>query len=218
VRKTAHPKIRALTEKLDATDVKRAIYVDYEGNIRQPPTLLGWRIDKVHFGAIVEPLFATCANRYRARGNWLHDHAALVQRLITRAEQEQRRIVSWSEHDWRQMCAVLDRNWRSRLQKVYRNAIKTARPWYWRRHQRTPPEASLEHFLEEIGQPHPQRYGPGLVEESLKLIRRELNEVGNYAKLTDLARSRWVAVVKHNQLDLKGMEAVMRKVTTSKEN
>jgi hypothetical protein len=63
---TQPPALKASTARLDSAEVERAIYLDYEGNTDAPPTLLGWRIEGVHFGAIVEPLFGTCANRYRA--------------------------------------------------------------------------------------------------------------------------------------------------------
>ena len=33
---------KASKQKLTEEELKRAIYVDYEGNIKLPPTLLGW--------------------------------------------------------------------------------------------------------------------------------------------------------------------------------
>lgn len=206
--------MKASTAKLDASEIRRAIYVDYEGNENRPPTLLGWRVERVHFGAIVEPLFATCADRYRAPGNHYQAHGALIQSLISKAERDDRRIVSWSEHDWREMMAALDdTEWQARLCVVYRNAIKTARPWYRQHFGQTPPGATLGHFLERTGKPHPSKYGQGLVGTALRVVRQQLEAGEDYAGLTPRARASWVTVVKHNQLDLVGMEHVMQATT-----
>jgi hypothetical protein len=211
---TQPPDLRASTAKLDATEVERAIYVDYEGNTDAPPTLLGWWVDGVHFGAIVEPLFGTCANRYRAKGNAVQAHNEVVEALVCRAEQEDRRIVSWSEHDWRLMRDALpDPERQQRLCTVYRNALSTARPWYRKTYGHTPTAATLTHFLECLGQPHPKRYGPGLVGKALHMLRQQLQQGRPYDQLTPRARANWVMVVKHNRLDLEGMERVLKSVT-----
>lgn len=206
--------MEASRAKLDATEIARAIYVDYEGNEDRLPTLLGWRVEGVHFGAIVEPLFSTCADRYRAHGNHYQTHGALVQSLISKAERQDRRIVSWSEHDWREMMAALDdTEWQARLCVVYRNAIKTARPWYRKHFGETPPGARLSHFLERTDKPHPARYGQGLVGTALRVVRQQLESGKTYPELTPRARANWVTVVKHNKLDLAGMEHVLRTCT-----
>jgi len=206
--------VKALTKKLTREEVVQALYVDYEGNMDLPPTLLGWRVDGANFGAIVDQSFATCADRYRASGVLRRDHGELVQELIARAEAEQRRLVSWSEHDCRQMLAVLpDPDWQMRLHAVYRNAIKTARPWYRSVYGESPPKAELQHFLICLGHPPPERYGQGVVGSALRLLRTQLSEGRTYPELTPKARKGWVQVVKHNRLDLEGMEVVLRSAT-----
>ncbi len=69
--------------KITAAQAKSAIYLDYEGNKDKAPTLLGWAVSGTYKAAIVEPLVATCANRYRAKGIYAEDHANLVLRLIS---------------------------------------------------------------------------------------------------------------------------------------
>lgn len=205
---------QASTAKLTPEEICRAIYVDYEGSMDRPPSLLGWRIDGVHFGAIVEPVFAPCADKYRAKGNHFQDHGPLVASLIMKAERESRRIVSWSEHDWREMMAALDEpSLQERLCTVYRNAIKSARPWYRNHFGETPPRATLAHFLEWLGTPHPERYGQGKVGTGLRIIREQLETGRSYSELSPKARAHWVTVVKHNRLDLQGMERVLQATT-----
>jgi hypothetical protein len=208
------PELRASTKGLSAQDVERAIYIDYEGNVDQLPTLLGWRVDGVNHGAILDPEFATCSDRFRVKCVFLEDHKELVRRLILQAESEDRRLVSWSGHDWRHMMAALSTpDWQTRLCVVYRNAIKTARPWHRKTYGHTPPEASLHHFLTCIGTPQPARYGQAIVGAALRLIRGQLQQGREYAQLTPKARASWVNVVKHNRLDLEGMQFVLKAVT-----
>lgn len=57
---------KASSAKVTAEEVKKAIYIDYEGNIKLPPTLLGWYVDGEYMASILEPLFETCENRYKA--------------------------------------------------------------------------------------------------------------------------------------------------------
>lgn len=206
--------MKASTAKLTATEAERALYVDYEGNVDRPPTLLGWREDGRTDGAIIEPNFSTCEDRWRARGVFVWDHEELVKDLITRAEQEDRHIVSWSEHDWRHMMRILrDEAWQERLCKVYRNAIQTARPWYRRNHGPLPQAATLNFFLTLFGEEPPEIFGLEVVGTALRLLRTQLAEQRSYPELTPTARKAWVRVVKHNRLDLAGMEFVMKRVT-----
>lgn len=194
--------------------VQNALWMDYEGNTGRPPTLLGWMCQDKTEGAIVEPLFKTCENRFRAKDLWLRDHCTLLHNLIVRAETEDRLIVSWSEHDWRHMCTALnDASWIERLGHRYRNAIPTAKAWHRRHHGSSPDLASLEHFLGLVGYVVPERFGSGLVGAHLRMIRAQLQQCRAYPDLSPRARANWVAVVKHNRHDLKGMAIVMRAAT-----
>jgi hypothetical protein len=121
-------------------------------------------------------------------------------------------IVSWSEHDLKVMESVLDSDEQQRLRIVYRNAIKTARPWHQKAHGKLPNGATLAYFCELLGFAVPDRYGTGIVGDALRLLRQQLSEGRHYADLTPKARGAWVAVVKHNRLDLLGTAHVLRKI------
>lgn len=79
--------------RLNADDVRQAIFIDYEGNIDKPPTLLGWRLMGEAHALIIEATFTVCANRYGAKGVEFQDHATLALHLIELAEQEGRKLV-----------------------------------------------------------------------------------------------------------------------------
>ena len=208
----AEQRPKASSAKLTAGEVKKAIYIDYEGNIKLPPTLLGWYVDGEHKASILEPLFETCENRYKAKGVYLEDHTQLALRLIQQAEDEERLIVSWSEHDYLLMCKVLTPSDAERLKLVYRNAIRTARPWYRKKHGPLPEKASLNFFEDLLGFYVPDRFGLGLVGESLRLIRGQIKEGRNYADLTSAAKDGWTSIIRHNKLDLEGMAFVCGKM------
>ena len=204
---------KASSARLTALEAMNAIYIDYEGNIKVPPTLLGWYVDGDYMASIIEPVFETCENRYKAKGIFLEDHSDLALRLIQQAEDEGRLIVSWSEHDFLQMSKVLKPKDHERLKAIYRNAIRTARPWYRKKYGPLPQEASLDFFEDLLGFYVPERFGVGLVGNSLRLIRSQIVDGRGYADLTNAARDGWTTVVRHNKLDLEGMAFVLRRIT-----
>ena len=201
---------------LTTTEVGRAIYLDYEGNTGMAPVLLGWRFDGVNSQSIVDPTFSTCAGRYKAKAVDERDHQQLVRDLIDRARREDRRIVSWSRHDLNQMLAVLDPEEATTLHSVYRNALDTARPWHRKTRGTVSPDgARLSYFSELLGFPVPDRFGLGIVGDGLRLIRSQIEQQREYAQLSPKARGAWVAIVRHNRLDLEAMEHVLRTITDS---
>jgi hypothetical protein len=210
----AEQRPKASSAKLTVEEAKRAIYIDYEGNMKLPPTLIGWYVDGVYKASILEPFFETCENRYKAKGIFLEDHTQLALRLIQQAEDENRLIVSWSEHDYLLMSKVLMPKDFERLKLVYRNAIRTARPWYRKKYGPLPDKASLDFFEDLLGFQVPERFGLGLVGKALGLIRGQIQEGRSYAQLTNAAREGWTTVVRHNKLDLEGMAYVSRVMTT----
>ena len=204
---------KASSAKLTAQEAMDAIYIDYEGNMKMPPTLLGWYVDGEYMGSIIEPLFATCENRYKAKDVYVEDHMELALRLIKQSEDEERLIVSWSEHDYLQMSKVLKPKDFDRLKLVYRNAIRTARPWYRQKYGPLPEKASLNFFEDLLGFYVPDRFGLGLVGEALRLIRRQIEGGRSYADFSKAAKNGWTSVVRHNKLDLEGMAFVLKKMT-----
>jgi hypothetical protein len=208
----AEQRPKASSAKLTAEEVKKAIYIDYEGNIKLPPTLLGWYVDGHYMASILEPLFETCENRYKAKGVYVEDHTQLALRLIQQAEDEGRLIVSWSEHDYLLMCKVLMPSDAERLKLFYRNAIRTAKPWYRQKYGPLPEKASLNFFEDLLGFYVPDRFGLGLVGEALRLIRGQIKEGRDYANLSKAAKNGWTNLVRHNKLDLEGMVFVLNEM------
>ncbi len=138
----------------------------------------------------------------------------MVLRLIGQAEDEGRLIVSWSEHDFLHMAKVLKLDDIQRLQVIYRNAIRTAKPWHQMKYGQLPGSATLDFFESLTGYAVPERFGLGLVGDALRLIRSQLIEGRDYSALSDKARDGWVKIVKHNRHDLIGMAHVLSFITS----
>lgn len=198
-------------------EARRAIYLDYEGNKSRDPVLMGWMTEGAIFGAIVDPAFAECAHRYRARHVGVADHLELATELLGQAASEHRKIISWSEHDFRVLCGLLDPHGVQRLGRVYRNAIPTARRWYCHAQGEGVGEASLAHYMDMLGYRVPEQYGQGVVGKALRNIRSQLSSGKRYGQLTSGARTGWQAVVKHNMHDLQAMALVVTEASRALE-
>ena len=215
IKTETHRKRRLTRQELD-----RAILVDYEGNkpapragAHPPPTLLGYLVDDSVAAGIIEPLFASnCAAKYRAKHAVPEDHHSLVTRLLQQAEREDRVIVSWSEHDLAHMVRAVP-ELQPRLQTVYRNAIKTVRPYLKEQGiQLKRGDARLYRVCEILKISVAEKYGEGLVGEGLSLVRRQLEQGKSYGELTPAAHRAWQGIVKHNRQDLLTMKAVLEVV------
>ncbi len=200
----------SLKPKIIAEELVRAIFIDYEGNIDREPTLLGWRLDGKSHAAILENEFATCSDRYRAKDIHLLAHKQLASDLLAQSCDEDRVIVSWSEYDLRVINQVLSAKDQARLASRYRNAITTAKSWHHKAMEKRAPMGDLSYFCQLLGFPIPKKYGTGKVGHGLRLIRNQLHEGREYPELTPKARASWVAIVKHNDLDLRSMEFVLQ--------
>lgn len=198
-----------IAERLNRDQIRTAIFIDYEGNKDKPPTLLGWRVDSENFSVIVEPAFETCANRFRAKNTGFRASMDIATELVAKACAERRVIVSWSEHDLHLLRKAAPNINTKHLVTVYRNALKTAKPWHGRTFGHAPQIASLAYFSSLFGLTTPDAFGAGIVGNGLTHLRKQLSEGRTYAELTPLARSEWVAIVKHNRYDLMNMEEVL---------
>ena len=198
-------------------EIKRAIFIDYEGSKDKPPTLLGYMVDGAVKAAIVEPCFSDCAGRYRAKHAVAADHGKIVRQLSDLSEKEDRVIISWSEHDYNKMMEVLraDAPAATILRKRFRNAIYSARRWIEIQYPQTSLKRNdLASMMQVTGYCVPEKYGTNLVKDALRLLRKQLTEARKYADLTDAAVKGWRTVAKHNVHDLKGMRQALENLIT----
>ena len=214
---TSSPRpLRKVVSQLDSKACTRAIWFDYEGSHRSPPTLLGWRVEGTYHARIVEPAFDTCASRYRAKAPTCSTHREAAHALVRLAAEEDRLLVSWSEHDFKILAGELDLPTLRAFRRRYVNALMLVRPWHWWNLGATAPAgASLHYIAGLVGIAIPPQYGQRVVADNLRHLRELLHAGASYGELGE-ERSRWVIVVKHNQWDLKAMSEVMRIVVAGR--
>jgi hypothetical protein len=197
--------------RLAPEDARRALYVDFEGQIDQAPVLLGctrWsrfgQVERV-WQAVTDPRFDTIA---RADGIESLTLSNAVERILQRAERKSRLIVAWTEHELdvvRDHCPEkLDR-----FQVRFVNARAVAVYWRNKCHGgQKPASNALADYLELVGWPVPEGAGPGVVGTTIAIIRRSLERDPSGRRLTDKQRRRWGALREHNRHDCAGMRRV----------
>jgi len=190
-------------------ELKRGIYLDFEGNMNQQPTLLGTMKDDQSDFVIVEEVFKDCAGRAGSPCRYAPLDSSL-RTLIEVAQEEDRRIISWSEHDFRVMVEHLEDEHQSLLETCYVNAIFPAKRWRALKRLDDQGPNTLGHYMSLLGWNVPKGMGTGTVGPALTTVRNSLNQgTGAWTGLTGHQRGIWRGVVSHNRHDLKGMRRVL---------
>lgn len=192
-------------------ELKRGIYLDFEGNKDQQPTLLGTMKDDQTDFVIVEEIFRDCANRRGSPCRYAPLDLSL-RTLIEMAQEEDRRIISWSEYDFGVMVEHLEDEHLSLLEACYVNAIFPAKRWRAWKHPDKKGPNTLDSYMKLLGWNVPEGIGTGTVGPALTRVRDSLNQgTGAWTGLTTHQRGRWRDVVRHNRHDLKGMRRVLKR-------
>jgi len=129
------PRSRPGHQIITPSEARTAIFIDYEATTKRAPTLLGVRIEKATQVWVLETAFQRCVGLGGASRTLRCDHSQCVTALVDRATQENRVIISWSEHDLRLMAPALagDTDRLASLHAQYRDAKKSGRRWMARK-------------------------------------------------------------------------------------
>lgn len=185
--------------RMTAVEARTAFYVDFEGGKDAAPVLLG--ILRKHTQQyVVDPVFRSLGPAYL-------ELRQAVATVVTRAERQDRRIVSWSEHDLDLVRRLADdRGLVRRFESRYANARALAARWAtrWPGIEK-PATGDLERYFELIGFDVPDAAGPGRVGHTVRSLRPGL-EAGREPNARQ--RARWSDLLEHNRYDCEGMRAV----------
>ena len=191
--------------------LRRALYIDFEGQKDQPPVLLGCATRTGNAAAprpwqyISDPAFRPLAESDELESLTL---PAAIERILHRAEKKDRQIVAWSEHE---LDVVRDHcpEFLERFECRYVNARSYAVRWRNKCYRGDKPaEATLAAYMALIGHAVPDHAGPGEVGTTIGRIRTSLAKGQGIAGLTDDQRHRWVRLREHNAHDCVGMRKV----------
>lgn len=193
---------------LTAEEARRAIYIDFEGNTGQAPSLLGIRVEEtteqVIFDPVLESYGALSNTRYATRVDSLE--SALLG-LKDRSSREGRLILGFSIHEFEvvstyctEPCLV---EW---FRSTYVNAKGPIDRWI--RHQvaeadaNKPEERSLKEYVNFVGVRYAPGTGPGTVGPGLTRLRQQIDRYGSAEATTKGTRLHWWRMLSHNSTDL----------------
>ena len=195
-------------KKLTAADARTAFYLDFEGNKDQPPVLMGYLRKGPVVQYVVDPLFAET-------GVPSISLLQAVRTVVTRAQKQDRRIVSWSEHDLDIVRSTKDAAVIRSFEARYVNARALAARWASRhRDIEKPGSGDIEHYFDLIGFEVPEAAGPGQVGSTIRSIRQRL-AAGRPPTATQLER--WADLLEHNRYDCEGTRLVAIRAATDLE-
>ena len=189
-------------------DLRTAIYIDFEGFMEQPPTLIGLSCDR-HFAQIVfdKTLSSAASEKHLS----LQDAQNSVSDLLRRATREKRRIVAYSQFDKNLAREKLGVD----LSPVYADARLIATKWLrliksrnpnWRKtHPNWDIDRTLKNFLDLIGYNRPNHLGIEKTTSRIKHVKDQLIKRGSFHDLTPVAKAKWTKLLDHNRHDVLGM-------------
>ncbi len=198
--------------RLTPAEARKALYIDFEGRKDTAPVLLGCahRAGKGAkpwvWQAVTDPLFEPLTR--------IDDDIELlllpdaVERILQRAEANDRLIVAWSEHELDVVKEYCPQHL-ARFEPRFVNARTFA--VYWRNAVHggnKPATRDLPAYLALIKYALPEGAGPGRAGETIRLVCRALEKGQGIDGLTDNQRQRWKQLRDHNLHDCHGMKKI----------
>ena len=203
-----HPEMSRQFRHMNAAEARTAFYVDFEGDDDAPPVLLG--ILRKHTQQyVVDPSFRPLGPAY------LELRQALAT-VVARAEKQDRRIASWSEHDLEVVRSLTkEPGLIRRFEARYANGQALAARWATRAGSiAVPTGGELLAYLELVGVEAPASAVPGQTSATIRSLRQRL-DAGRLP--TEQQAERWADLLERNRYDCEGMRAVCIRAATDLE-
>jgi len=219
----------------------RAIYLDFEGFTDQPPTLCGVMVDgefsQVVFDERLEPAVRH-AQDVKGRPIQMADRDLFLRSLVERVVAEDRRLIAFSRHELEVLDKIegigdqitdryfnalpLIKQWRERVHPNKAKEAQKYRAWYKARKATNKKACEDSHksvgnrlvdYLPLIGIKVSTAHAPGKQTSRITAILSGLKRTkGDYAGLTPTQKGKWTKLLKHNELDVAGLEQLIRVV------
>ena len=231
-----------LSPSLTHTQAVRALYIDFEGGQNLPPSFLGIRthkggVDSFEQVVTEEALAPTLNLDSKTWHEWpeiylkIHEvrrtHVAATRRadtlegiaesLTRRAEQEDRRIISWSSHERDVILAIetLDETVKHSFSARWLDARLIAREWKRKTHPGVVFDKfsgrgrhRLHAYMQLVGYQLPSYFGDRQAAARIDYVRQQLARKKSAAALTAVANAKWTKVLDYNWHDCNGMREV----------
>lgn len=209
---------------------QRAIYIDFEGRLNDPPTFLGICSDDNWVVEILEPLLWQ-AHEYGHPNGHVFSATPLnaLDVIKSGAVGENLMVVAWSS---RELDAILKTDgltsreamwWHKNLVDGKKHAKKLARELAIKIAPRKSTmgngenKNSLASFMEATGYKVPVIHGPGNTAQRILYVRNQVLRKGSFDVISPSAKRKWTNVLSHNYHDCVGLRHVMVSLSKSYE-
>jgi hypothetical protein len=198
--------------RITPEEARRALYIDFEGRKDKAPVLLGcahragrgatpwvWQ-------AVTDPLFEPLTKADDSIE--LLPLPDAVERILQRAEANDRVIVAWTEHELKIVTKYCPQHL-DRFEARFVNARSVAVRWRNACHGGTKPKTNkLADYLALIDYDVPDDAGPDRAADTIRIVGKALEKGLGLKGLTANQLGRWRDLRSHNLHDCYGMKKV----------
>ena len=209
--------------RMNAGQVERAIWIDFEGTTTEAPSMLGvlWmpsgesspRLTQYVFDEGLRLAVEGTAAQF-AHEIVMADRMTTLRDLLAQSDETHRHLASWSLHDYNEIVEKL-----GPIAVRFRNAKVTAKRWRAGRTQLSPdlpvvefPHQELQRYLEFIGYHVPLEV-QGDAATNIRNVRERSAGKSSWEDVSDGGKEAWRRLIEHNIHDLLGMHRVCRIAT-----
>jgi len=203
-------------------DWKRAIYIDFEGRVKDPESILGYSCEGVWGAFVIEESLWPAALLGHLRGEIKTSLPVdALNEIQAIAKSEQRVVACWSEREIGAISgtpgisAEQENWWRSHLVNAKEPAKKMARalglsiaPRQSRRGG-GPNRNPLSSYMSATGYVVPPIHGPDNAAQRILYMRNQLLLKGSVELVSRAAKTKWTNGLSHNYHDCVGLGHVM---------
>jgi hypothetical protein len=200
------------------------IFIDFEGNEKKPPTLLGVLERTADFEVfhqyILEDIFAVLSPSEKHPQLLVDSLENILKDLDTR-HGANAIVYAWSSHEQTTINALLaDSTISSKWANRIIDAKKIARPWARKTfpdHEFNRTERrgrhTLDQYLDLIGYDVPSIHGAGNTGARLTSLRATLIREKPFQSWTPVMKAKWTNLLAHNKHDCYGMMAIIYRIS-----
>jgi hypothetical protein len=188
-------------------DVKRAVYIDFEGYPYATPTLLGVLIEEEFDQFVFDKILHKAAIAEQLRTESLEE---IIDWLFDVCTSEKRYLVAFTQHERNQIKRYCDRD----VEPFYLDAHKLAKRWKNSLHYEENIDSwSLKDFLRFIDYPRDEALGEGTAAQRIKTVKDALSGGATYASLDQVIKDDWGMLLEYNYVDCDGMRDLVLHTT-----
>lgn len=205
------------TRQITGAQAERGIYLDFEGNIDEPPAVVGIRIDDRIEHVILDPSLAPYVGLTNAKYTV---HVASLETMLSsireRSEHENRLVFGFTMHE----AMIVDTYCTDEVlaqwfTENYVNAKKSIDRWIRSRVRAgeipEPPDRSLLSAMATVDISYKPGAGVGVVGPTLKRLRSQLQKKGDVTLVSRGTKIHWWKVLSHNSTDLDATQTLLQR-------